>query len=343
LGGVELRRLGIGFTGVPYSVRQVADLAKEAEVSGFESVWIAEDYFLRDAVTMLTGVAFSTNSIKLGTGVVNPYTRNPVLIAQTLATLDEVSGGRAFLALGTGVGPLIEQTGVKFEKPLQRLRESVETVRALLSGEELTFEGKALRVDRVRLGENPYFELLGRFKPLRGKIPIYVAAIGPKMLEVAGEIADGVLLTAGCSPDYVMHAAKHVRAGAERAGRDYGTVDVAAFILTSLSDGPRERLGLKGFIAYGLTYASGEYLASSRVSDMEVEPIRRAFLERGMKAGAELVTDSVLNKFSACGDISNCVSRIEQYVEAGVKLPVVLPVETDTSKLISALGRFALS
>lgn len=343
MGVHRLHRLGIGFTGVPYSAREIAGFAKEAEVAGFESVWVAEDYFLRDALTLLTGIALSTTTIKLGTGVINPYTRNPVLIAQTLATLDETSGGRSFLAIGTGVGPLIEQTGTKFEKPLERVRESVAVIRALLSGEEVTFHGATLRVSGVTLGKNPYFRLLGSFKPVRSRIPIYVAAIGPKMLELAGEIADGVLLTAGCSPLYVKFATEHIRAGAEKAGRDYGEVDIAAFILTSQSDGPKHNLGLKGFLAFALAHASREYLRNSGVSEEEVEPIRRAFLQGGMEAGAKLLTEDILNTFSACGDARGCISRIGEYVDAGVKLPIVLPVETDVGKLISALREFIAS
>jgi 5,10-methylenetetrahydromethanopterin reductase len=332
-------RLGLGLTGVPFSVMQIVSYAKKAEVAGFESVWIAEDYFLRDAITTLTAIALSTNTIKLGTGVINPYTRSPVLIAQTLATLDEISSGRAFLAIGTGVPPLIEQAGIKFEKPLQRIKDSVEIIRKLLRGGIVTYDGMVLKITDVKLGYNPYFKLLGSFTPLRNKINIYVAAIGSKMLELAGQIADGVLLTAGCSPQFVRSATDHIRLGASKAGRDYNEIDIAGFILTSLSNGHGSRIGLRGFLSYALAYASKEYLMMSGVNEEEIALIKNAFFVKGMEEAARLVTDDILSIFAAVGDMYTCMSKVEEYVKAGLKLPVILPIDTDPAKLISSLAR----
>ena len=121
--------IGVGFTGGPYSARRVAELAKLAEKEGFSSVWCAEDYYLRDAISNISCVAYVTREVKISTGVINPFSRNPVLIAETIATLNELSGGRIRLALGTGVQPLIENMGIKFSHPLQAMAESVEIVR----------------------------------------------------------------------------------------------------------------------------------------------------------------------------------------------------------------------
>jgi 5,10-methylenetetrahydromethanopterin reductase len=334
---VEISRLGIGFTGVPYNVNQIVTYAKKAESAGFESIWIAEDYFLRDAITTLTAVALSTNSIKLGTGVINPYTRSPVLIAQTIATLDEISAGRAFLAIGTGVPSLIEQAGIRFEKPLQRIKDSVKIIRQLLTGEIITYDGLTMKISEVKLGYNPYFKLLGSFTPLRNKIMIYVAAIGPKMLELAGQIADGVLLTAGCSPHYVRNAIHYIKLGADKAGRNYNEIDIAGFILTSLPNGHGSRMALRGFLSYVLAYSPTEYLKLSGVSEEEIAQIKNAFFEKGMEEAAGMITDEILSDFAVVGDADTCLSIIEEYVKAGLKLPVILPIDTNPNKLISSL------
>ena len=196
-------KMGIAFSGVPFAINTVAELVKRAENKGFSTAWFAEDYFLRDAITAMSFTAALTKRIKLGTGIINPYTRHPILIAETIATLSEAAGGRIFLSLGTGVGPLIEQMGIKFRKPLTTIREAVEIIRNALTGNPVTFEGEVFNIRDVRLGYNPYLSQLGEFKLKRGNIPIYIAAIGPKMLQLAGKIGDGVLLTAGCSPNYV--------------------------------------------------------------------------------------------------------------------------------------------
>lgn len=155
-------RLGIGFTGAPFSVMEIVNYAKLAEKTGIDSIWIAEDYFLRDAISIISSAATSTQKIKLATGVINPYTRNPILIAQTMATLDEISNGRTILALGTGVPFIIENMGIKFEKPLTMIRESVRIIRMLFKTEKVNYQGKVLKVKDIEFGKNPYFELLSR-------------------------------------------------------------------------------------------------------------------------------------------------------------------------------------
>src|SRR5437660_1066662 len=117
--------LGVGFTGAPYTVREVVELAKLAEREGFSCFWFAEDYYLRDAISNISAVAYATSKIQISTGIINPFTRNPVLVAETIATLNELSDGRMRLALGTGVQPLIENMGIRFKHPLAAMDEAV--------------------------------------------------------------------------------------------------------------------------------------------------------------------------------------------------------------------------
>ena len=333
------KRIGIGFTGTPFSVRQTVKYVQFAERTGFESAWFAEDYFLRDAITPLACYAYATKSIKVSTGVINPYTRNPVLIAETLATLDELSNGRAMLALGTGVSPLVEQMGITLEKPLAKIRETVHIIRSLLSGEELTFNGKTTTVRGVRLGYNPYFEPLGLFQPVRMKIPIYVAAVGPRMLRLAGEIGDGVLLTAGASPGYVRSAVKEIRTGAERSGRNLSQIDIANYIVLSVTkDGNPYTKGVRGFIAFELAFADQRTLELAGIPASKVVGVRDLFNRKGAAYAADLVTEEMVDAFSATGSPRKCLDRIGDYTEAGVTLPIILPLGGDVRLAIETVG-----
>lgn len=336
-----MERFGIGFTGAPLSVEEMIKYVKLAEGAGFESVWMAEDYFLRDAVSPLACFALATKKIKVAIGVINPYSRNSAVIAETIATIDELSGGRAILALGTGVPPLIEQMGIKFERPLATMRESINVIRKLLAGEEVTFQGRAINLKDVTLGVNPYFFLLEHFKPIRSRIPIYFAAIGPKMLRLAGEIGDGVLLTAGCSPQYVKYAVENVKIGAQRANRDPAKVDVAAYVLLSVSKTGRvNNKAMKGFLAYALSYSDPKHLRMSGFDETDVKPIKETLETKGMAEASKLVTDAMVNTYTATGTRERCREKLEEYKDAGVTLPVIFTMGINVKLAIKTIREY---
>ena len=202
----------------------------------------------------------------MATGLINPYTRHPVLIALTAATIDELSNGRLILGLGAGVRPLIEQMGISFRKPLKAVEEAVEIIRLLLKdgfrGRRTTYRGEIFKINDVDFGACEYFTGFGRFKPIREQIPIYIGAISKRMIQLAGKIADGVLLSLGSAPEYVKHfVIKNLKIGAEKAGRKVEDVDVATYILCSVSkDKKEEHKEAKGFVTYALAYSSEEIL-----------------------------------------------------------------------------------
>jgi len=337
---VMVGRFGIGFTGAPLSVGGMIRYVNLAEKSGFESAWVAEDYFLRDAVSPLACFALATKRIKVAFGVINPYSRNPAVIAETIATIDELSRGRAILALGTGVPPLIEQMGIEFERPLSTIRESAHVIRELLTGKEVTFQGSAINLKNVTLGVNPYFLLLKRFKPIRSNIPIYIAAIGPKMLQLAGEIGDGVLLTAACSSQYVKYAVENIKVGAEKAGRDPAKIDVAAIILYSVSRNGRPNDAVRGFLSYSLSYSNPEYLRMGGFDETEIEPIKEALEKKGMLEASKLVTDAMVDTHAAAGTPDRCREKLEEYKSAGVTLPIIFTMGTNTGMAIKTIGEY---
>ena len=330
-------RVGIAFTGAPFSVRQIMNYALEAENAGLDSVWIAEDYYLRDAVSPLASLAISTSRLRLALGVISPLTRNPVLIAQTVATIDEASKGRVILALGTGVLSLIERMGVKVKSPLKIMRESVEIIRLLLRGHEVTFRGEAFNVEKVKLGVNPYFALVGGYKPFRAEVPIYLAAVGPKMLKLAGEIGDGVLLTAGCSQRYVRYAVRRVEAGAREAGRRPEDLEVVCYILYSPKKPKEVNKVVRGFIAFAVAYSSPEILKMDGFTQEESRKIREVLERRGMLEASKIVPEAMIEVRSATGGPERLRERVLGYMDAGVNLPVILAFEPEMGQVIKAV------
>jgi 5,10-methylenetetrahydromethanopterin reductase len=327
-------RLGIGFTGAPYTVREVVELAKLAEKQGYASFWCAEDYFLRDAITNISCVSYATSKIEISTGIVNPFTRNPVLVAETIATLNELSEGRIRLALGTGVQPLIENMGIAFDRPLAAISEAVAIIRELLEGKVVDYSGKVFRTKQVKLGQNPYFDLVEtKFKV--SPVPIYIAAIGPKMLELAGRIGDGVLFTAGFSVWNVKQAIPIFERGARSSGRSVGALKVGTYIVSSLGEASKE---VKGFLAFDVAYSRPENVIAVGIAEQKVATIHDAVMKKGLLAASQLVTDDIVDQFAACGTKGEIQAKVEEFRKAGVSEPILLPMGTDAAELIRSVS-----
>lgn len=322
-------------------VREITELVKFAEDKGMRSAWFAEDYYLRDAITMMASSAGETKNITLSTGVVNPYTRNPVLLAQTMATIDELSKGRVQLAIGTGVRHLMEQAGARFERPVSTIEESVKIIRRILAGDEVNFQGRSFKLKSVRLGTNPYFSQLGDFTPVRRNIPIYIAAKRPKMLQLAGREGDGVLLTAACSPSYVRKLAiPNISVGAaERPGKR-GKIDVASYILTSFPGKEEERM-LRTFIAAHLASSTPEQLRASDFDVADATKLREEIQKEGTPAAATSIRQETLENFCAYGTAAKVKERIQDYIDAGVTHPVILPVTKSASTVRAIISSLA--
>src|SRR6266436_7903069 len=214
----KVREFGVGFES-PHA-REFIALAKRAEETGFGTFWVPEDPFYRGAFTLAAAVACGTSTIKVGIGVLNPYTRHPALTAMEFAALDEVSDGRAILGIGAGLKDWIEgRLKIPYTKPTAAMRESVEIIRRFFRGEEVTNAGKVFQTERIKMS----------FKPVRTEIPIYLGVLGPKNCEMTGEVADGLLLSVMSSPAYVKFAMEHVRRGLAKSRRDLSTFNVGAY------------------------------------------------------------------------------------------------------------------
>jgi len=198
-------------------VKQMVGRAKLAESSGFDKVWLADERFYREVYACLAVLAASTNQVGLGPCVTDPFARHPALTAMAIATLDEISGGRAVLGIGAGISGFAE-LGIERKKPPRAMREAIELIRALLRGEEVDFHGEVVRFRNGHLS----------FKPAREDIPVYVASNGPLGQRMAGALADAVIMEACGSVAEVRALRAEVARGAEKAERDPRQVKLIA-------------------------------------------------------------------------------------------------------------------
>ncbi|HEY1515626.1 MAG TPA: LLM class flavin-dependent oxidoreductase [Solirubrobacteraceae bacterium] len=327
-------RTGLLFLGAP-AVPEMIKLARQAEAAGFESAWVAETRLTRDAITPVAALALATERMRIGTGIVNVYTRGPVLLALTFATLDELAPGRIAMGLGAGSPLVLAPQGVAFERPLTRLKEYCEVIPRLLAGEAVSYRGQCIELDGARIED-----VLARDGEVgaHARIPLYLAATGPRAVEYAGEVADGVLLNVCLPVSYVRERGHRLTAGARRAGRDPSAIEVAMCIVVAPDADPRRgRDAARRFIAVYLSL----FPNVARETGLEPELIRtlgEAFADGGVDAAAPCVGDDVVDLLSASGSVEDCRRRLDDYREAGVDLPILAPVEGALELTIDTLA-----
>lgn len=321
------RRVGLGLLGAP-AVPEMVSLARLAERKDFESVWVAETRLTRDGIAPCAAIAMATSRIKIGTGIINVYTRGAVLIGVSFVGLDEISGGRIVMGLGAGSPLVLLPQGVDFERPLTRLRETIEVVQPLLRGEEVTYEGETITVRGARL----------EAQPLREHIPLYLGVTGPKALELAGEMADGVMLNAFLPTDYVVRAMERLEVGAERAGKDLADVDITGALIVSVDEDSKvAKDRARSFIALYLSLFPNIAQETGLPDDL-IAQARQAFKDDGQEAAATYIDDGVVDFLTASGTPEECRKRIEDYRVAGVQMPILMPLEPNVQMAVETLG-----
>jgi 5,10-methylenetetrahydromethanopterin reductase len=313
-------RFGLGVTNCR-PARQVIENVRAAENLGAEVAFVSEDVNCRDAFELLAAAALQTETIRLAAGVVNPYTRNPTSLAMAIATLDELSAGRALLGIGTSTPSLIQrQMGIPAGKGLEAIREAAEIVRGLLTGKPVTYPGKRF----------VYWEAVLEAKPTQEHIPIFFAAMGPRMLRLAGALADGVLLNVGASTTYVRWAIGEIRVGAEQAGRTLDDLTIAAWLSVYLTDDYEDGLRrAREWLASSLSVPrQGELLLDRGGIDSSIlVQIRRQYSHyppRGDKVkAAKHVPPQVAEQLTLIGNRRQIEARLADYRAAGVQLPIM--------------------
>jgi 5,10-methylenetetrahydromethanopterin reductase len=308
---MDSSRIALELSGEP-AVPEMMEIARRAEAAGYDSVWLTETRFTRDAVTTAAAVIAATRRVRVGTAVTNPYTRGDILTAVTAASLDEMSGGRFVLGIGPGSPTVLAKQGIAFNRPLTRLRQSVDVVRRFVRGEEV-------QPDAVRGGPGARLD----FTPPRDAIPIYLGVTGPRALALAGEIADGVILNGFVSVPYTKRAVAIVREAAAAAGRDPLAVEMAASIVVSIdSDGRAARDAVRPLVT---TYLA-EFPNIAREADVPEDLLAQIVarhLRDGSIAASRLVDDRIVDQLVCAGTIDEVCAALERRRDAGVELPVV--------------------
>jgi 5,10-methylenetetrahydromethanopterin reductase len=316
------------------SVAQMAKWAADAERHGFAMVFFSETIFTnRDSVSALAAFALSTRGIALGaTQVVR--LRSPLLMAQTAATLDELSDGRLVLALGAYMAMHAAKNGVELTDPLPTLREYVTCIRRLVAGETVTHRGDVVHMEGAALG----------FPPRRGEIPIWIAANTPRGLVNAAEIGDGILLDAGASPEYAARAIAIVRAAAARTGRDVDRLEIAQLINTSIDDDRARAIdAVRWEIASKFRHPRTPKLKLA-VGEPYIDPadlprFAAIYRDGGAAALAAALPVRYVENMSAAGTLDTVRARVDAYRRAGVTLPLLRPAAPEqTDRLLAAFG-----
>ncbi|MGI9335632.1 MAG: LLM class flavin-dependent oxidoreductase [Gammaproteobacteria bacterium] len=320
-------RIGLGLLGAP-AVPEMVALAQLAEGCEYESVWVAETRIMRDAMVPCAAIALGTSRLKVATGIVNVYTRGAVLNAVSFVSLEEIAPGRIIMGLGPGSPLVLEPQGYAFDKPVTRLRETIDVIQRLHRGEQVQFVGKAIEVHGAQLEATPP----------REHIPLYLGVTGPKALELAGEKANGVMLNAFLPASYVERAIERVAAGARRAGRSPSDVDIAGAVVVSVDeDAAAARDRARPFIAMYLSLFPN-LARETALADALVERIRNTFREHGQDAAGALVDDDVVDSLTVSGNVEDCRVRLGHYREAGLALPIVFALEPNVEQAIRTLG-----
>lgn len=309
-----------------YARGEIVEVVQQAEALGYESVWVGESWG-RGGFTWLAQLACHTKTIKLATGITPVYSRTPALIAQTVASLDEISEGRVVLGFGTS-GPIVIENwhGVPFDRPLRRTREYIEIVRLILSGERVHYQGQIFQLKGFRLP----------FTPVRTTVPIYIASLGPHNLRLTGELADGwlpIYLAASHLPEF----RRDLEAGATSVGRSLSAIDVAPYVLACVAeDAEAAKKLVRAHLAYyiggmGTFYAN--LIARFGFVD-EVGRVREAWGKGDRRTAAERVTEGMVASMAISGSPREGREQLERYRAAGVTLPIVSFAQGATRDMI---------
>ena len=294
----------------------IQSLASLAEELGYGEVWMTEGQG-RDSLTQLSAIATATSRIGLGTGILPMFSRSPLVTAMSAAGLSAVSDDRFMLGLGVGNRPSVEDGhGVAYRQPMEHLRDMIQIVRRLLNGEEVSHEGNAINVSGASLGD----------AAPQGKVPIYIAALGPRMLRLAGEIADGVLLS-WTAASYLQQAVELVREGATEAGRDPSEVAVSGYLRVAVTDDlAAGQASLQREIA---RYAgSAHYRSYFQYTGfiLEMQNVESSRDHADNTANAAAIGEGMQRELGVVGTTEECRARLEELRNMGLAKPVIAPL-----------------
>jgi 5,10-methylenetetrahydromethanopterin reductase len=324
-----------------HNIRYELEMAQYAEERGFSEIWQADTRLARDCIVMMSALLTVTKKMRFGSGVLPIWTRNPAVIAASWSTMWELGGkvndrGRVMLGLGAWWEPIAGRVGVDRRTPLKAMRENVEAIRQLFTMQEVTYSGEFVHLDRVKLDV-----AFGDTNPR--DIPIYIGATGDKMLEMAGQICDGVVLNYVVSVDYIKKAVGLVEKGAQKAGKVLADVDRPELLVCCLSDKNPDAAMAEGkkLVAYYLA-TEPHIMKASGVSDELLEKVQAIMswpaTEEDYIRASKVIPDEVVRNLMAVGTSQECRAKVREYVDAGVTCPILYPMMDDIKSVVDAFA-----
>jgi len=319
-----------------HDLRDGLDYVRYAEDRGFEAVWQAESRLVRDAIVPMAAYAAVTENLKVGSGVINNWTRNIGLLAATFLTLDDLAPGRIICGIGAWWDPLAKNVGIERKKPLTAMKETVLVLRRLLAMEHVTFHGEFVHVDDIELDV-----VHGRREPRH--VPIMIGATGDQMMELTGEIADGVVLNYCVPPEYSDKALELLANGAKKAGRSFDEIDRPQLIVCSVDhDHDRAiettKMLLCQYLAQQPHIAKASGVAQEVVTNIQATLGWPATKEQIDKA-KHFVPDELVQRITASGTPGEARTKVEEYKKRGCTCPILYPVGGDVKLLIDTFAQ----
>lgn len=318
-----------------HSLQDAIEFVQYAELRGFEAVWQAESRLVRDAIVPMAAFAATTKRIKIGSGVINNWTRNAAVTAATFLTLDDLAQDRIICGIGAWWDPLAQKVGINRTKPLLAMRETVSVVRDLLARKRVTFHGEFVHLTDVELDV-----VHGRKTPRN--VPIYIGATGPQMMTLTGEIADGAVLNYLVSPRYNEAALAQLEEGAKKAGRSIDDIDRPQLVVCSVDMDRKKALdGARKLVTQYLGQQP-HIMKASGVKQELLDEIAQVLTwpatEEQIEDAMRLVPDDVVQMITASGTPDEVKAKVREYIQYGATCPILYPLGDDVRFMIDTFA-----
>jgi 5,10-methylenetetrahydromethanopterin reductase len=318
-----------------HSIREGMDLVRYAESRGFEAVWQADSRLVRDCLVPMAAFAAVTDAIKVGSGVVDCWSRNPARLAASFSTLDDLAPGRVLFGIGAWWDPLARKVGIDRARPLTAMREIVTVCRALLHNETVSFDGVHVHLDGVELD---YVHQERRPKD----VPIYIGATGLQMMELTGEIADGVVLNYLVSPAYNLGAMDALERGARKVGRRATDLDRPQLVVCSVDHDRAAALDAARLLVTQYLGQQPHIMKASGVPTNLLDDIGRVLTwpatHEQVVAASKLVPDDIVQMITASGTPEECRAKVDEYLANGATCPILYPLGPDVRLMIDTFA-----
>lgn len=320
-----------------HDLRDGLEYVQYAEKKGFYAIWQAESRLVRDAIVPMAAYAAVTEKIHIGSGVINNWTRNIGLLASTFLTLDDLAPGRIICGIGAWWDPLAKNVGIERRKPLVAMRETIEVLRRLLNMERVTFSGEFVNVTGIELDI-----VHGRREPRN--VPIYIGATGDNMMEMTGEIAEGVVLNYCVPPEYNHKALELLSIGAKKAGKTIDDIDRPQLIVCSVDNDHHKAIDTTREL---LTQYLAQQPHIAKASGVSTEVVQEIQSILGWPATKEqianakhLVPEDLIERITASGTPDEAKAKVHEYIKNGCTCPILYPVGGNVHLLIDTFSNF---